>query len=61
MRAKRNLVAVNESNHRQLLAIQRHCRKVKTVEPSIPFLVNCAIDLALPTLIHKFMHGKNES
>ncbi len=57
---KRKLVEVTEQNHSGLVAIQDDARDHGNVVPSIPFLVNKAIERAYQSLVVDFAMKKPE-
>lgn len=52
--ATRKLVEIFGYNYRQFQAIQRFNRKVGLPVPSVPFLVNEAIKVGLPSISKRF-------
>lgn len=53
--AKRKLVEVTREHHRMLERIRKACKTAKVQVPSVPFLLEMALDIAGPALIQKYM------
>lgn len=50
---------IRKEIHSQLVAIQRHCRQHGKLVPTIPFLVNHAIENGMKATVDEFMGDKS--
>jgi hypothetical protein len=56
--AKRRLVEINNHKHRKIEMLRRECKASGVSVPTVPFIVDAALDIGLKEVLVKFTPPK---